>query len=215
MTLFAQVKVFRKGVRELTHLVPPAAAGKEPLGEMAWVVAEGKNDQVVVAGFAADGAPFTASGKLAELTTKPAPLPTPTFLPLAGPYPEAQTVTVALQPPKLPAVLPADAVIYYTLDGSDPTSVSPVYSVPLAIDASLTLKALAMAADYPSSEIAKGVYTIGAVKTEIQTQPQASPRATVEPSRATPEKAVVETPKMPEPPPPVNVQAPLPGASNA
>lgn len=71
MTLFATVKVYRKGIEESSHLYKSEA-------EMGWVVNEGENGQVVVAGFAADGSVFTATGKLDELTAKPvAAIPKP------------------------------------------------------------------------------------------------------------------------------------------
>ena len=77
---------------------------------------------------------------------------TPTFTPEAGTYYEAQEVAISCNT--------ADATIYYTLDGSDPTENSAVYSVPIAVEASMTIKAIAMKEGYENSNIATAEYTI-------------------------------------------------------
>lgn len=77
---------------------------------------------------------------------------TPTFAPEGGTYYEAQEVTLACST--------ADATIYYTLDGTDPTAESPVYTEPIAVDESMTLKAIAMKEGYENSAIATAEYTI-------------------------------------------------------
>ena len=52
------------------------------------------------------------------------------------------------------------AVIYYTTDGSDPTTSSPVYSEPISVSTTTTVKAMAAApGSYPSS-ISTAVFTI-------------------------------------------------------
>ena len=77
---------------------------------------------------------------------------TPTFTPEAGTYYEAQEVTIACST--------ADATIYYTLDGSDPTSESAVYTEPIAVGSSMTIKAIAMKEGYDNSNIATAEYNI-------------------------------------------------------
>ena len=77
---------------------------------------------------------------------------TPTFTPEAGTYFEEQEVTIACST--------ADATIYYTLDGSDPTANSSVYSEPITIASSMTVKAIAMKEGYENSAIATAEYTI-------------------------------------------------------
>lgn len=54
--------------------------------------------------------------------------------------------------------LPADATVYYTLDGSVPTSSSSVYSDPINVGDGCTLKAIAMREGYEDSDIAEGIY---------------------------------------------------------
>lgn len=77
---------------------------------------------------------------------------TPTFTPEAGTYYEAQEVAIACNT--------ADATIYYTLDGSDPDENSEVYTEPIAVEESMTIKAIAMKEGYENSNIASAEYTI-------------------------------------------------------
>lgn len=77
---------------------------------------------------------------------------TPTFTPEAGPYNEPQTVSIACAT--------EGATIHYTLDGSEPTESSPVYSEPISIEETTTIKAIAMKEGYDNSAIAEATYTI-------------------------------------------------------
>ena len=77
---------------------------------------------------------------------------TPTFNPAAGTYTEAQTVTISCAT--------EGATIYYTLDGTDPTTDSEVYSSALTISETTTVKAMAVKADYNNSEVASATYEI-------------------------------------------------------
>lgn len=77
---------------------------------------------------------------------------TPTFTPEAGTYYEAQEVTIACST--------ADATVYYTLDGSDPTAESTVYTEPISVGSSMTIKAIAMKEGYENSNIATADYNI-------------------------------------------------------
>ena len=77
---------------------------------------------------------------------------TPTFSPVAGTYMTEQSVTISCETP--------DAVIYYTTDGSEPTVNSTVYSAPITVSTSTTLKAMAVAPNYSNSEVATATYTI-------------------------------------------------------
>ncbi len=77
---------------------------------------------------------------------------TPTFTPEAGTYYETQEVTIACTT--------ADATIYYTTDGSDPDENSTVYTEPISVEASMTIKAIAMKEGYENSNIATAEYTI-------------------------------------------------------
>jgi hypothetical protein len=79
----------------------------------------------------------------------------PTFAPAAGLYPSAQTVTLATTTP--------GASIRYTTNGSTPTATSgTLYSGPITIDASATLKAVAYRSGLADSFVSVGTYAIGA-----------------------------------------------------
>ena len=77
---------------------------------------------------------------------------TPTFAPEAGTYYEEQAVTLTC--------ITTDATIYYTTDGSDPDENSTVYTEPIAVAESMTIKAIAMKEGYNNSNIATAEYTI-------------------------------------------------------
>ena len=77
---------------------------------------------------------------------------TPTFSPKAGRYAEAQTVTISCET--------AGATIYYTLDGTTPTTSSTRYTQPLTISETTTVKAIAVS-DGEESATATAKYTIG------------------------------------------------------
>ncbi len=76
----------------------------------------------------------------------------PSFSPPAGTYSTAQTVTLS-------DTLPG-ATIYYTTDGTLPTSKSVQYSAPLTVSTTETISALAVASGYPNSEVAVAKYAI-------------------------------------------------------
>ena len=77
---------------------------------------------------------------------------TPTFSPIGGTYPSARTVTISTSTRR--------ATIYYTINGSTPTTVSTRYTRPFTVSRSTTVKAIAIATGYSSSEVASAVYTI-------------------------------------------------------
>ncbi len=77
---------------------------------------------------------------------------TPTFTPAGGSYTAAQSVTIA--------DATTGVVIYYTLDGSTPTPSSNVYSTPITVSATTTVKAIATEAGYLQSAVGSATYTI-------------------------------------------------------
>jgi len=76
----------------------------------------------------------------------------PTFEPAPGTYDDPVNVTLTSETP--------GATIYYTLDGSDPTDSSSMYSGPINVAQSTTIKAIAYADGLDPSFIATGNYTI-------------------------------------------------------
>ena len=79
---------------------------------------------------------------------------TPEFSPNGGLFIEPQTVSITCAT--------AGATIYYTTDGTEPTTASTVYSEPLAISENTTIKAVAATAD-DVSWIAEATYTFVSV----------------------------------------------------
>ena len=83
----------------------------------------------------------------------------PIFDPPAGTYGSAQKVTIFSD-------TALGATIYYTTNGTTPTTSSSVYTGPITVSATETLKALAVASGYSNSAVASATYTLdGAVAT--------------------------------------------------
>jgi hypothetical protein len=80
---------------------------------------------------------------------------TPTFSPAAGNY-SSSTVTVSL------ADSTSGASIYYTTNGTTPTSNSTKYSSPLTLSANTTIQAIAVASGYTNSAVASATYGVTA-----------------------------------------------------
>jgi hypothetical protein len=94
-----------------------------------------------------------ASGYLNDLWEyTPAAVDTPTFSLTAGTYISAQTVTIS--------DATAGATIYYTTDGTTPTTSSTVYSGSITVSSTETIEAMATASGYTQSAVANATYTI-------------------------------------------------------
>lgn len=77
---------------------------------------------------------------------------TPTFSPAGGTYTSAQSVTISTTTP--------GATIYYTTDGSTPTTASAVYTGAVTVSGSKTLKAIAAAPGHVTSAVGTASYVI-------------------------------------------------------
>jgi hypothetical protein len=77
---------------------------------------------------------------------------TPTFSPIAGTYTSTQSVTISCTTPS--------STIYYTTDGSTPTTSSTVYTSPISVSVSETVKAIATATGYTQSAVGSAAYVI-------------------------------------------------------
>jgi len=80
------------------------------------------------------------------------PAPAPTFSPAAGTYNSTQTVSIHCSD--------NNAVIYYTTNGSTPTTGSAVYSGPVTVSSNETLSAIALAPGGIDSPVSQASYTI-------------------------------------------------------
>ena len=85
----------------------------------------------------------------------------PTFSPAGGSYADAQTVTISCET--------TDATIYYTLDGSTPTTSSTRYTEPLYISDTTTVKAIAVK-DKDQSAVVTATYQIGGATSDPNTK---------------------------------------------
>jgi hypothetical protein len=111
---------------------------------------------VVVADFNGDGVEDLATanhggGSLSVLLGTP-PASTPTFSPAAGTYTSAQTVTISDST--------TGATIYFTTNGTTPTTSSTVYRAPITASATETVEAIAVASEFSQSAVATAAYTI-------------------------------------------------------
>lgn len=86
------------------------------------------------------------------LTTTLDLVDTPTFSPAPGTYTGTQAVTITDSTP--------NSTIYYTSDGSAPTSTSLQYSGPITVGKTEIIQALAIATGFSASPVASASYTI-------------------------------------------------------
>jgi hypothetical protein len=107
-------------------------------------------------------APVVANGKVYAgsqtsvtawglLNSSPTAAP-PTFAPAPGSYSSPQSVALSDATP--------GATIYYTTDNSTPSTLSPLYTAPITVASTTTVKAMAAATGYINSPVATGIYTI-------------------------------------------------------
>ena len=108
----------------------------------------------------------------AESAPTPTPPAAPTFSPEAGTFYSAQSVSISCTTD--------GATIYYTLDGSDPTASKDVYSEPIEITETTTIKAMAVKGELTSG-IVSATYTIE----QAEVLPNIAALAAQTPSEAT------------------------------
>lgn len=101
---------------------------------------------------------FAANNQLVSLERPVVAVEAPVFDPAGGTYTEDQTVTIT--------TATDGATIYYTIDGTDPTTESTQYTEAVVITTTTTLKAIAVNGT-DVSEITSATYTIN--KTDVPT----------------------------------------------
>jgi N-acetylneuraminic acid mutarotase len=115
----------------------------------------------VAAGVAAGTYPITVTGTSGSISqtasvtlivTALTLAATPTFTPVAGTYTSAQSVAIH--------DATANAAIYYTIDGTTPTTASTLYSGAIAVSSTGTIQAIAMASGFSTSAVASATYTL-------------------------------------------------------
>jgi len=84
---------------------------------------------------------------------------TPIFSPSPGTYTIAQSVSIS--------DTTAGAQIYFTTDGTTPTTGSTLYTGAISVSSSFTIRAIAVASGYASSAVATGSFTINAASSSI------------------------------------------------
>src|SRR5579859_7534859 len=100
----------------------------------------------------ADGSGYVASPIASETYTLINQVPTPTFNPDPGDFTTSQSVAIS--------TAWSGSTIFYTTDGSTPTTASSVYTGPVSISSTTNLKAIATAPNLANSAVATGLYTI-------------------------------------------------------
>lgn len=101
-------------------------------------------------------APGLANSTLVSGTytiTYPTTVATPTFAPTPGAYQSAQSVLLSDST--------AGSSIYYTTNGATPSVNSTLYSGPIAVNSTTTIKAIAVAPNANNSAVGGGTYSIG------------------------------------------------------
>jgi hypothetical protein len=104
--------------------------------------------QVIDATSAGDQSIFAISVAAGVLT----PAATPTFSPAAGTYSVSQSVTITCST--------GSSSIFYTTNGSTPSTSSTPYTGPVNVTATSTLKAIATASGFAQSAVGSAAYTI-------------------------------------------------------
>jgi hypothetical protein len=90
----------------------------------------------------------------------PAPAATPTFSPAAGSFTSPQMVTIS--------DATAGAMIFFTTDGTTPTTSSTKFTGPIAVNSTETITAIAAASGFSNSAVASATYTINAPPPDFQ-----------------------------------------------
>jgi hypothetical protein len=115
---------------------------------------------------------LTTSTTATALYTIESQVATPSFSPVGGSYSSTQTVTIS--------TATAGATIYYTTNGSTPTTSSTLYSGPVVVAASETLKAIATKSGFFDSNVGLAAYIINSGTVPPPTLTSAKPNSGIQ-----------------------------------
>lgn len=128
-------------------------------GSSCSIVVAGSSLQVgsnsILAVFTGSGTYPSSTSNVVNVTVaaaQPTPAATPTFSPAGGSYSSTQSVTIS--------DATSGSTIYYTTDGSAPTTSSNPYTGPITVTATETINAIATASGFANSATASATYTI-------------------------------------------------------
>ncbi len=142
------------------------------LGHLLYTSSQAANNRDVPGGEIKFATPTVANGKVyvgsqyavsafGELNNGATAAPSPFFNPVGGIYTSAQSVTLTDSIP--------GAAIYYTLDGTTPTTGSTLYTGPVKLSATTTVNAIATASGYGNSPVTSATYTINITTPTVAT----------------------------------------------
>jgi hypothetical protein len=135
-----------------------AASGTYPnatLGTVTFGTTGNHTFRMTVAGKNSASTSYTLSADKITLTATTPAVAAPTFNPPGGTFTSATTVTISTTTP--------GASIHYTTDGSTPSStVGTLYSGPITISSTTTVRAIAYANGMSDSSVSSATYTISA-----------------------------------------------------
>jgi hypothetical protein len=132
-----------------TNGTTPTASSTKYTGAIAIPATPGLTETVEAIAVAAG---YTSSPVATAVYTIMPPAATPVISPASGTYTSVQTVTITDATPS--------ATIYYTTNGSVPTTSSTKYTGPISVSSSETIEAKAIATGYSLSSPAIAAYTI-------------------------------------------------------
>ena len=117
--------------------------------------AEGSDVAVLVSGAVRSyaGTPMGKACAASGTAQPPQQLAAPTLTPAGGSVARGSTVTITAAP---------GAAIHYTTDGSTPDERSPRYTGPIAVNADMTVRAVAVQPGFRTSAVASGAFTLTA-----------------------------------------------------
>ena len=131
--------------------------------ELSQVTLPGVGSDNITASYGADPVFGSATSNALSLASNASAAATPTFTPAAGTYATAQSVSITDSTP--------GAVIYYTTNGTTPTTASTKFTTSINVVTTETIKAIAVATGYANSPVGSSTYTINSSQVPVTLTP--------------------------------------------